>query len=110
MKFTLRDLFWLVLVVALGLGWWFDHSHQRAWWVKPIANTPEARITMPSAIFSISASGDYTFIAGGLKAELRRGQLTSEGKSYGLIRGGDRIAIEPGRVTVNGTERKPGGG
>jgi hypothetical protein len=26
MKFTLRDLLWLVLVVALGLGWAVDRS------------------------------------------------------------------------------------
>ena len=23
----LRDLFWLVLVVALAVGWWIDHLH-----------------------------------------------------------------------------------
>jgi hypothetical protein len=26
MKFTLRDLFWLVLVCALAVGWWVDHA------------------------------------------------------------------------------------
>jgi len=25
-KLNLRDLFWLVLVVALALGWWLDRS------------------------------------------------------------------------------------
>lgn len=25
MKTTLRELFWIVLVVALSLGWWVDH-------------------------------------------------------------------------------------
>ena len=29
MKFTLRDLFWLVLVVAIGLGWWIDQDRIR---------------------------------------------------------------------------------
>jgi len=24
-RFTIRDLLWLTLVVALGLGWWLDH-------------------------------------------------------------------------------------
>lgn len=28
MKLTLRDLFWLVLVCALALGWW---KNRRAW-------------------------------------------------------------------------------
>ncbi|WP_254509375.1 hypothetical protein [Anatilimnocola floriformis] len=26
MKFTLRDLFWLVLVCAVTLGWWIDRA------------------------------------------------------------------------------------
>jgi hypothetical protein len=28
MKFTLRDVFWLFLVVALVLGWWIDHRNE----------------------------------------------------------------------------------
>jgi hypothetical protein len=24
-KFTIRDLLWLTVVVALGVGWWIDH-------------------------------------------------------------------------------------
>ena len=27
MKFTIRDLFLVTLVVALALGWWLDRSH-----------------------------------------------------------------------------------
>ena len=26
-RFTIRDLLWLTLVVAMGVGWWLDH-HQ----------------------------------------------------------------------------------
>lgn len=26
MRFTIRDLLWLVLVVALGVGWWLDRQ------------------------------------------------------------------------------------
>lgn len=25
MKFTIRDLFWLTVVVALGVAWWIEH-------------------------------------------------------------------------------------
>jgi hypothetical protein len=25
-KLNLRDLFWLVVVVAMGLGWWLEHD------------------------------------------------------------------------------------
>jgi hypothetical protein len=26
LRFTIRDLFWLVLVAALAGGWWIDHA------------------------------------------------------------------------------------
>jgi hypothetical protein len=25
-KLNLRDLFWLVVVLAMGLGWWLEHA------------------------------------------------------------------------------------
>jgi hypothetical protein len=28
MRFTIRDLLWLMVVVGLGCGWWIDHSRQ----------------------------------------------------------------------------------
>lgn len=30
-QLSLRDLFWLVLVVALGCGWLVDHSIMASW-------------------------------------------------------------------------------
>jgi len=30
MKFTLREIFLLILVVALGLGWWLDNRQKAA--------------------------------------------------------------------------------
>jgi hypothetical protein len=26
-RFTIRDLVWLTVVVAMGAGWWVDHRH-----------------------------------------------------------------------------------
>jgi hypothetical protein len=26
LRFTIRDLLWLMLVLALALGWWLDHK------------------------------------------------------------------------------------
>ena len=35
MRFTIRDLFWLMLVVALGVAWWVDReaaaARERRW-------------------------------------------------------------------------------
>jgi hypothetical protein len=28
LRFTIRDLFWLTLVVAMAVGWWIDRSWQ----------------------------------------------------------------------------------
>lgn len=30
-RFTIRDLFWLTLIVALVLGWWIDHRLLSLW-------------------------------------------------------------------------------
>jgi hypothetical protein len=30
MKFTIRDVLWLTVVVALAVGWWLDHRRQLA--------------------------------------------------------------------------------
>jgi hypothetical protein len=27
LRFTIRDLLWLAVVVAVCVAWWFDHSH-----------------------------------------------------------------------------------
>jgi hypothetical protein len=27
-RFSIRDVFWLVLVVAMGCGWWLEHRWQ----------------------------------------------------------------------------------
>ena len=30
LKFTIRDLLWLMVVVALGVGWWLERREQDA--------------------------------------------------------------------------------
>jgi hypothetical protein len=37
MRFTIRDLFWLTVVVALGLAWWID----RSWLARGLATMTE---------------------------------------------------------------------
>ena len=31
LRFTIRDLLWLAVVVALAVGWWVDHRRLTAW-------------------------------------------------------------------------------
>jgi hypothetical protein len=33
-RFTIRDLLWLTVVVALGLGWWLDRAEMKAKLIK----------------------------------------------------------------------------
>jgi len=32
LRFSLRDMFWLTVVVALAVGWWVDRSRLHALW------------------------------------------------------------------------------
>ena len=38
LRFTIRDVLWLMAVVALGLGWWIDHGRgsEAKWKVKEL--------------------------------------------------------------------------
>ena len=36
LRFTIRDLLWLTLVVALGVGWWVDHKKQQRYEILPV--------------------------------------------------------------------------
>jgi hypothetical protein len=44
MRFSIRDVLWLTVLVALGMGWWLDHRHQREelleTWTLMNRNTP----------------------------------------------------------------------
>ena len=31
-RFTIRDVLWLTVVVALGVAWWIHHTRTQAWW------------------------------------------------------------------------------
>jgi hypothetical protein len=41
-RFTIRDVLWLTVVVAMGAGWWFEHARVRnallEWHVSYAAN------------------------------------------------------------------------
>jgi hypothetical protein len=39
-RFSLRDLFWLVLVVGMGCAWWLDHASLTV----PPKPTPQIRV------------------------------------------------------------------
>jgi hypothetical protein len=41
MRFTIRDLLWLTVVVALAVGWWLHH---RAWAEKYSATAHDSQI------------------------------------------------------------------
>ena len=58
LRFTIRDLLWLTLVVALAVGWWLDHRRQA-----PLAN-------MANAVIDSVLLQDPQFV--GLQNELSR--------------------------------------
>jgi hypothetical protein len=38
-RFSVRDLLWLTLVVAVALGWWINHEQ----WMKAVASLEKSR-------------------------------------------------------------------
>ena len=78
------------------------------------ADIPTAKVTVKAentetTTDSLPINGTHSWELGDFKAKVQGGRLTSEGKDYGAIGDGDEILIQPGRVTVNGNERKPEG-
>ena len=39
-RFTIRDVLWLMVVVAFGVGWWLDHVHQERRWKAMLLPSP----------------------------------------------------------------------
>jgi hypothetical protein len=60
MRFTIRDLLWLMVVVALGLMWWREYREN-------IGITPSERAFLESA-----RQSGYEFSMDGSKAQFRR--------------------------------------
>ena len=51
-RLSLRDLFWLVLVCAMGLGWWGDHNRLVDEYYPPptylLPGTPDGEVLQPT--------------------------------------------------------------
>ena len=48
MRFAIRDLLWLTLVVALAIGWWFDHTRRATprYEVRHVTGAPAGSFTI----------------------------------------------------------------
>ena len=55
MKDSIRDLLWLTVVVAMGLGWWIDSRAQRA-------DKEDLRRAIESAGYGVGGEGNYDLI------------------------------------------------
>lgn len=56
-RFTIRDLFWLTLVVALATGWWLEHMairNERALLKQRLAETAEKMAALVSGYSDMS--------------------------------------------------------
>lgn len=73
-RLHLRDLFWLVLVVALGLGWWLEHQRQ-------ITQLAELRLKL-----YIAEAKAYDCVRGRPQSYAYSRELAAEGQ---LLRPGD---------------------
>jgi hypothetical protein len=55
MKVSIRDLLWLTVVAALGLGWWIDNRAHRA-------DTQNLRRAIEAAGFGVDVEGEYYLV------------------------------------------------
>jgi len=54
LRFTIRDLLWLVALIAVGLGWWVDH--------RELSKPPVYAVTVRKEDdFVITKTGDWVF-------------------------------------------------
>jgi hypothetical protein len=81
-RFTIRDLLWLTLVVAMATGWWLDHNHK-----PPIRIQPLDVLRVDS---SAGIHGNYLVEPGG---------MLSLGAGYGKIKIGG-LAIKDAEAEI----------
>jgi hypothetical protein len=85
-QLTIRDLFWLVLVVALGLGWWLENPGRRAnvmAWLKG-TNTDSSYVTVIYSVADVvplSPGGvaDFDALADRVKEHVTQDEWDSAG-------------------------------
>jgi hypothetical protein len=75
-KFTLRDLFWLVLVCALAVGWWIEHRDlaQRRQQIDGLRRNEQHLMNLTTALqaeLHKTASEDYFFSRDAKTGEIR---------------------------------------
>jgi hypothetical protein len=44
LRFSIRDLLWLTVVVALAVGWWIDHAHKQQDDLAPLLKAKSAAL------------------------------------------------------------------
>ena len=49
MRFSIRDLLWATLVVAMGLGWWMSYRASAAKQLEAVQQTQHHRATLTAA-------------------------------------------------------------
>jgi hypothetical protein len=85
----------------------------------PPAERDSSRVVVNGVEYTIAGArennvdvvnGELRYSGGGLTVSARGGRLTVNGKRYGPVRAGDRVAVDrEGTVTVNGGRREPEG-
>lgn len=91
MKFSLRDLFWLTIVVALSIGWWCDHRWEEGKLVTGVVTATNNRDLVEVSL------GTDDGLKTGHTMEVHRGK-TYLGKGIVRMTGPDRAVILMGKL------------
>jgi hypothetical protein len=102
-QLTIRDLFWLVLVICTGCGGGGVQSVHKVNGVTiNVRHSGHAVSTTGK-----SADGVDTWTDNEMTYGLDHGHIMLNSKDYGEVKAGDEVAIAAGKVKVNGMERQP---
>ena len=61
-RFSIRDVLWLTVVVALGIGWWVEHSKRTLFVIDLSPETGNLKLR-PGQSVHITANADGSFHA-----------------------------------------------
>jgi hypothetical protein len=53
-RFTIRDVLWLTVVVAMGVGWWLHYARLTRQYSKTAAEAKESKRVIEAAMITIS--------------------------------------------------------
>ena len=95
-RFTIRDVLWLTVVVALAVGWWLNNSRLHARF-----QTLEARATLSEVEFREIFPPGWEGLTAAMRNERSLLKFQVSALEYELVKRGHRVVIDQDYVVVD---------